>query len=130
MDMGIALRLAIPPLVNRDVPLHMYTDSKSLFDTITRRSQTQEKRLLIDLATVRDAYRSKEISNVAWIRSEYNLADPMTKHCSNHFLEVIDTGVLDHPVEQWIFRKKEVDPKVGSPKGKSRKKENSGSVKI
>ena len=83
----------------------MYTDSKSLFDTITKRSQTSEKRFLIDLATVREAYRRKQIDNVAWVRSEYNIADSMTKEKRSECLHyVLEKGILNHPVEQWIVR--------------------------
>ena len=97
--------IALKPIVNRSIPIRMYTDSKSLFDTITKRSQTKEKRFMIDLFTVRQAYKNKEISNVAWVRSEYNLADAMTKTSKNDSLDrVLETGVLDHPVEQWIVR--------------------------
>ena len=105
MDVGISFQLALQPILGRLIPVRMLTDSKSLFDTITRRSQTSEKRLLIDLATVRDSYRRKEITDVAWIRSEYNLADSMTKSSRENILtEVLHTGVLNHPIEQWIVR--------------------------
>ena len=102
--------------LGREVPLNMYTDSKSLFDTITKRSQTSEKRLLIDLTAVREAYRRREITNVAWVRSEYNLADAMTKIVKDSILDdVLTSGKLDHPIEQWIVYEES-----------SREKKNSG----
>ena len=105
MDVAISFQLALEPITGQRIPVHMYTDSKSLFDTITRRSQNSEKRLLIDLATVRDSYRRKEITDVTWVRSQFNLADSMTKEIKNNILSrVLETGVLNHPVEQWIVR--------------------------
>ena len=81
----------------------MFTDSKSLFDTITKRSQISEKRLLIDMATVRDAYRRKEMQNIGFIKTNYNIADPLTKESENETLdELLYTGILQHPVSQWI----------------------------
>lgn len=105
MDVGISFQLALEPILGRKVNLNMYTDSKSLFDTIITRSQTSEKRLLIDISSVREAYRKKEISNVAWVRSEYNLADALTKESKENILNsVLETWLLNHPVEQWIIR--------------------------
>lgn len=105
LDIGLAYSVALQPALGKRIPVRMYTDSKSLFDTITKRSQTSEKRLLIDLATVREAYRKKEIDNIAWIRSECNLADGMTKEKRKECLSrVLEKGILDHPVEQWIIR--------------------------
>ncbi len=38
-----------------------------------------EKRLLIDIAGLREAYSKGDLSNLGWIRSEYNIADALTK---------------------------------------------------
>eukprot|EP00172_Hildenbrandia_rubra_P000463 Plantae.Rhodophyta-Hildenbrandia_rubra.ctg12276.p1 GENE.Plantae.Rhodophyta-Hildenbrandia_rubra.ctg12276~~Plantae.Rhodophyta-Hildenbrandia_rubra.ctg12276.p1 ORF type:complete len:158 (+),score=26.66 Plantae.Rhodophyta-Hildenbrandia_rubra.ctg12276:834-1307(+) len=114
MDIRASFRIALKPLLNRDLPLHMHADSKSLFDTIAKRSQAREKRLLIDIASARDSYKKREISDIGWARSECNLADPMTKQTrSNALDEALDAGALDHPVEQWIAREE------ASPKKKS-----------
>ncbi len=46
----------------------IFTDSKILFDYITKCSQTQERRLMIDLQAVCDAYAVHDISNVSFVR--------------------------------------------------------------
>eukprot|EP00172_Hildenbrandia_rubra_P000685 Plantae.Rhodophyta-Hildenbrandia_rubra.ctg13760.p1 GENE.Plantae.Rhodophyta-Hildenbrandia_rubra.ctg13760~~Plantae.Rhodophyta-Hildenbrandia_rubra.ctg13760.p1 ORF type:complete len:195 (-),score=19.65 Plantae.Rhodophyta-Hildenbrandia_rubra.ctg13760:621-1205(-) len=105
MDITAAFQIALRPVVSRVLPVHMYTDSKSLLDTITQRSQTREKRLLIDLAMARDAYKKKEINNVGWVRSANNLADPLTKAVKDSILDkVLNSSILDHRTEQWIVR--------------------------
>lgn len=38
-----------------------------------------EKRLPIDIAGLREAFRSDKLANIAWIRSESNLTDALTK---------------------------------------------------
>jgi hypothetical protein len=65
----------------------------------------QEKRLSIEVAVVRDAYAKFELANLGLVRTAYNLADPMTKHVKNTHLEkLLDTGVVDHPVEEYVTR--------------------------
>ena len=90
----------------------MFTDSKRLFDTIKKRSKISEKRLLIDLASVKDAYRKKEVTNTGFIRTQYNIyivlrpyiADALMKNTENKLLEdLLSTGILQHPVAQWIL---------------------------
>ena len=60
MDIGTAFRIALRPILGRKVDLNMCIDSKGLFDTITRLSQTAKKRLMIDIATAMEAYREKK----------------------------------------------------------------------
>lgn len=55
-DPVCTLRLAINNILNRQVPLKLFTDSKSLFDGIVGLNFTNEKRLLIDLQMLRQAY--------------------------------------------------------------------------
>ena len=87
----------------------MFTDSKSLFDTITKSSTTAEKRLMIDVAALREAYRRKEISDIGFVRTEFNPADAFTKRGKCRALDhLIKKGKCDFPIEQWIIRK-EVD---------------------
>ena len=57
----------------------MYTDSKSIFDVITKCSHTQKRRRRIHLQAVRDAYKTHGISNVGLIRGPNNPADGMEK---------------------------------------------------
>ena len=80
------------------------TDSKSLFDTVTKLSATSEKRLLINVSSIREAFQKGDIFNIAHISSEYNLADAFTKRMKPTFLqEVMTTGFLKHPINQWII---------------------------
>jgi hypothetical protein len=63
----------------------------------------REKRLLVDLSILRQGYRKKEIEIVGFVRSEYMIADPMTKICRNALLdEAMRTGKLEHPVAEYI----------------------------
>lgn len=88
------------------IPLRMITDSLSLFDVLTKASTTTEKRLKIDLQTVQNSYDKSEIQDVAFIRSEYNIADVLTKMKKKKgLMQAINTSVLGHPIQQWIIQK-------------------------
>jgi len=83
----------------------MLTDSRQMFDIMTRASQKTEKRLMIDLAAARDACNKQETSNVGLFKSEHDIADGLTKHGLCLALnEVLKTSVDKNPVQQWIFR--------------------------
>jgi hypothetical protein len=63
-DQGYALENDLRESLQRRVPLTMFTDSKTLFEVITKASYTSEKRILIDLACVREAYARLDIDVV------------------------------------------------------------------
>ena len=101
------LKADLELLLSRRIPLQIFTDSKTLFDVIVRGSTTRERRLMIDIYATRQAYRRDEIADIGLIRSEYNLADCMTKIMKpKQMLRVMKIGVLRHPVEQFVLRPK------------------------
>ncbi len=64
-----------------------------------------EKRLLIDIAGLREAYRKCDLDNLGWIRSEHKIADALTKDKSESSLHcVLATATLRTPVEKWIAK--------------------------
>lgn len=83
----------------------MFTDSASLFQVITKATRTSERRLMIDVEACREAYEKREIADIALIRSEYNLADCMTKIMDPHqLLELLKTNTLHNSVQQCVIR--------------------------
>jgi hypothetical protein len=90
-------------ILARRVGMYLFTDCYSLFSTITKYQSLREKRLLIDLAVLRQAYRHHKVDDVGFIRSLHNLADCVTKYVKNSaLLDVLHTGNLSHPVEEYI----------------------------
>ena len=83
----------------------LLTDSKQMFEVITKASHTSERRLMIDTAAAREAYNRGEISNVGLVLSKHNIADGLTKpgYC-RAISDLITTGCDRSPVEQWIVR--------------------------
>ncbi len=108
-DKAFSIKHELESLVQRAVPLEMFTDSKSLLDVITKCSSTSERRLMIDIQIVRDAYSREEISDVGFIRSDQNPADALTKLSPCRALEdYLTTGRLHIIVDQWIIRRRNI----------------------
>jgi hypothetical protein len=60
-------------------PVELYTDSKSLFDTLLSHSVMREKRLMIDVTYLRQTYEREELANVGLVCSAANVADGLPK---------------------------------------------------
>lgn len=66
---------------------------------------TNEKRLMVDIRSLRESYACLELEVVTWIRSEYKPAHTLTKPKDNIVMsKIIDSGKADHVVEQWVVR--------------------------
>lgn len=106
-DFAYILKHDLERIFMQPIALKMFTDSKQLFDVITRASHTAEKRLMIDVAAAREAYNNFEISNVGLVAGIDNPADGLTKpKLCKPLYELLRTGIDATPVAQWIIRKK------------------------
>ncbi|MEM1283154.1 MAG: reverse transcriptase domain-containing protein [Chlamydiota bacterium] len=105
-DYAFTLKQDLEIILNQKVPLRIITDSKSLFDIITKNSSSIEKRLMIDIKSVRHGYESMEISDIGFARSTCNPADAFTKITVNEPLtRIVKHGKADMEVERWVVRK-------------------------
>ena len=104
-DRAATLAAEIGEIFGRKIPVQLLTDSKSLFDVISKGSRTSEKRVMLDIAAAREGFRDKVISDIGFVRSSQNLADGLTKPMAQASLRVVlSTGFLDVKPEQWIIR--------------------------
>jgi hypothetical protein len=78
--MASALRDVLEEIYQQSIPLYGLTDSYSFFFTATQYNTLREKRLSIYVDVVREAYAKFELANLGFVRTAYNLADPLTKH--------------------------------------------------
>ena len=103
-DFAYTLKHDLKNVLRKELNIVLFTDSKCLFDTITRLSSTSEKRLLIDISALREAYCAGDIHNIGHVSSEHNIANSLTKKANSElFQEFLKTGHLTHPVNQWII---------------------------
>ena len=103
-DFAYALQKDLHHILGFRSPIIMYTDSMSLFDTITRLTNLTEKRLLIDVTVLRESYSKAEIANIAHVSSQKNLADCLIKKVRSKELEkVMLLGKFDVVVNKWII---------------------------
>jgi hypothetical protein len=108
-DIGALVKSTIDKVLGIDLPLVLCTDSKSLYECLVKLGITQEKRLMIDIMCLCQAYERREIAEVKWIKGESNLVDAMTKSnskSSNALKRLIDTNTLQLNVEEWVERDK------------------------
>ena len=89
-----------------DLPLVLYIDSKSLYECLVKLGTTQEKRLIIDIICLRQAYERREVAEVKWIKGKSNPANAITKSkASNALKTLINTNTLQLEVEEWVERR-------------------------
>jgi hypothetical protein len=84
-------------------PVELYTDSKSLFDTLLSHSVTREKWLMIDVTYLRQTCERDELANVGLVRSAANVDDGLSKPVSDGvLLRILRTGTLTLDVAQFL----------------------------
>ena len=106
-DMAYTIKFDLQAICHQQTPLTMYTDSLSLFDVLTKASMTTEKRLMIDIQCIKDFSRKMEVDDIAYVKSEYDIADPLTKiRLDSILIDTLRSNKLNHPVGQWMNRGK------------------------
>ena len=104
-DVAATLSQELELILGRKVPVQLFTDSKFLFDVISKGSRTSEKRTMLDIAAARQGFKNKVISDIGFVRSSKNVADGLTKPMSQAMLhEILHTGTIQVSPEQWIVR--------------------------
>lgn len=102
-DHAYAFKYDLEAMTGKHISLKMITDSKC--HCVTKLSVTKEKRQLIDIAVVKDAYAKNEISQVGHVLSDQNRADAMTKIGKCQDLNtVLETERLTVQVTPWVER--------------------------
>ena len=104
-DMGASVKSTVDKALQIDLPLVVCTDSKSLYECLVKLGTTQEKRLMIDVMCLHQAYERREIAEVKWIKGNSNPADAITKaKPSNTLMQLLDTNTLQLDVKEWVER--------------------------
>lgn len=104
-DYAFMMMKDLNTMLGKVIPIFMFTDSKQLFDALTKGKRTTEKRLMIDILSARQSYKRFEISAIGLVTGLSNPADGLSKIGGNGALQkILETGMDETPVEQWIER--------------------------
>ena len=105
-DIGAAIKKTIENITKIDnLPLLLYTDSKSLYECLVKLGTTHEKRLMVDIMCIRQSYERREITEVIWIDGDSNPTDAMTKSRPCQALrDLIDSNRIDLRATGWVER--------------------------
>ena len=78
------------------VPIECFTDNKPLFENIHSTKSVNEKRLRVDIASIKQMLQKGEISKINWIENCHQLADCLTKKgaSSVKLLEILKQGSI------------------------------------
>lgn len=113
-DIGIVIKSTLDKILHQlailqPIPLILCTDSRSLYDCLVKLGTTNEKRLMIDIMSLRQSYEKREIAEVRWIDGRDNPADSMTKGAPCGALKrLIDTNRLQVRIDGWVEREEMV----------------------
>jgi hypothetical protein len=56
------IKTTLDLILNKDIPLIICTDSKSFYNCLIKLGITYKKRLIIDVISMREAYKRREIA--------------------------------------------------------------------
>jgi Reverse transcriptase (RNA-dependent DNA polymerase) len=105
-DIASAIKATIECVLKNKLPLIMCTDSKSLYDCLVKLGTTQEKRLMVDILCLRQAYERREITEVKWIEGSNNPADALTKgtKACPALRDLVDSNSINLEAIKWVER--------------------------
>lgn len=78
-DQAYTVQNQLQEILNHDIPIDVFVDSKTLFNVVARHGDTREKRLQIDINSLRESHTSGEMRHIYWIPGSQNIADALTK---------------------------------------------------
>lgn len=104
-DHGCVMKTTFSQMLQQDVPLIIATDSNSLYECLVKLRTTVEKRLMVDIMALRQAYERRLIAEVIWIEGGSNPADAMTKaNACDALRRLIDTNKIELKTGKWVER--------------------------
>jgi hypothetical protein len=120
VDIAIAIGSTLNVIMDRlslpHIPIVVCTDSLSLYECLVKLGTTKEKRLMIDIMALREAYERGELKDIRWIDGRDNPADAMTKATANASMEqLINTNELELRVQGWVNRASHRETTISTP---------------
>ncbi len=104
-DVDSVLKTTFTKMLDAIIFLILATNSKSLYDCLVRLRTTIEKRLMIDVMTLRQFYERRQIIEMKWVHEINNFVDFMIKSKSSSALKtLIDINQINLDIIEWVER--------------------------
>jgi hypothetical protein len=98
MDSALVVREVFSQILGRRLKVRLWTDCKSLVDALETMTMPLEKRLQVDLASLRETCRDRDVDGVGWVEASRNYSDALTKNMDVVAIrDYMARGELIHP---------------------------------
>ena len=96
IEESLYLQSLIEELINIRVPISAYTDNQDTIDSINSTKLVADKRLIIDIAAIKEELTEKLIDSIVWVPDKQQLANCLTKKGASNLslLAVLHNGKL------------------------------------
>jgi hypothetical protein len=100
------MKHTLSSILGHDVPLFLFTYARSLYHvTISLAPTPTERRLTIDIASVRPAFETREIADIILINGNINPVDGCTKvHWNGVLSKLVESNRLEIEPQAWLER--------------------------
>ena len=88
-DLNAVIKDIFTKIMQTNISLVLYINSKSLYECLIKLGITQEKHLMINIMNLEQLYKKQKITEIKWIHKQNNPADLMTKTKSDTALKTI-----------------------------------------
>lgn len=80
------------------IPIEVCTDNKSLFENIYSTKAVSEKRLRVEIGSIKEMLNKGELSSVKWIESRAQISNCLTKHGASckELMDILQMGSLQN----------------------------------
>jgi hypothetical protein len=104
-DVDFVLKVILTKMIDILISLILIIDSKFIYDCLIRLEITVEKRLMINVMTLRQCYERREITKMKWVHETNNSVDSMIKIKSSTALKtMIDINQINLNTIEWVER--------------------------
>lgn len=91
-------------IIDKTIPVQLLTDSKSLFEFISKSSRTSEKRTMLDIVSSREGFRYNIRLDIGFVRSSHNLPGGLSNPLSQaSLIGAVSSGFISVQFGQWII---------------------------
>ena len=99
LDAGFYYRQMLEEILGLDfktINIEAYVDNKSVIEAISSTRMVEDKRLRVDIATIRELLKLQDVSSIQWVPGHLQLANVLTKQGASgfHLLKVLQSGQM------------------------------------